>query len=53
MKAIDAQFESLDKALASTLMGKLSSMKFTSTKGMHEHIMQMRDIATQLNSLKI
>ena len=45
LKAIDAQFESSDKALASTLMAQLSSMKLTTVKGMRGHIMKMRDIA--------
>ena len=39
--------------MASTLMSKLSSMKFTGTKGVREHIMEMRDIAARLKSLEI
>ena len=53
MKALEAQFVTSDKALASTLMKKLSSMKFDNSKGVREHIMEMRDIASQLKSLKI
>lgn len=36
LKSIDEQFESSYKALASTLMSKLSSMKPTSIKGAQE-----------------
>ncbi|KAF7831342.1 Transmembrane protein [Senna tora] len=53
MQAIDEQFASLDKSLTSTLMAQLSSMKYTGTKAVREHIMQMRDIAAQLKSLDI
>ncbi|XP_052194733.1 uncharacterized protein LOC127802762 [Diospyros lotus] len=53
LKAIDEQFESSDKALASTLMTKLSSMRLTGIKGVREHIMKMRDIAAQLKSLEV
>ena len=44
---------SSDKALASTLMSKMCFMKFNGTKGVREHIMEMRDITTQLKSLEI
>ncbi|KAF7838710.1 Retrovirus-related Pol polyprotein from transposon TNT 1-94 [Senna tora] len=53
MQAIDEQFASSDKSLTSTLMAQLSSMKYTGTKAVREHIMQMRDIAAQLKSLDI
>lgn len=53
LKAIDEHFESSDKALASTLLTKLSSMKLTSVRGVRVHIMQVRDIATQLKSLEV
>ncbi|XP_039117617.1 uncharacterized protein LOC120253350 [Dioscorea cayenensis subsp. rotundata] len=52
LKAIDDQFESSDKALASTLMTKLLSMKLTSVKGVREHIMRIRDLAAQLKALQ-
>ncbi|KAK1575291.1 hypothetical protein Q3G72_004199 [Acer saccharum] len=44
LKAIDDQFVTLEKALASTLIMKFSSLRLTSVKGVHEHVMQMRDI---------
>ena len=53
LKAIEQQFETSDKTLASTLMTKMCSMKFNGTKGVYEHIMEMRDIAAQLKSLEI
>ncbi|KAH9801459.1 hypothetical protein KPL71_001044 [Citrus sinensis] len=53
LNAIKQQFETSNKAMASTLMSKLSSMKFTATKGMGEHIMEMRDIGARLKSLEI
>ncbi|XP_059438548.1 uncharacterized protein LOC132171279 [Corylus avellana] len=53
LKAIEEQFVSSDKALASTLMNKLSIMKHDKSRSMREHIMEMRDIAAQLKSLEI
>ncbi|XP_068655747.1 uncharacterized protein [Aristolochia californica] len=53
LKAIDEQFVTSDKALASTLILKLSSLWLTSIRGVHEHIMQMRDIAVQLKKLEV
>ncbi|KAL5808725.1 hypothetical protein ACOSQ3_029416 [Xanthoceras sorbifolium] len=53
LKGIDEQFVTLEKALASTLIMKLSSQRLTNVKGVHEHIMQMRDIAAQLKKLEI
>ena len=44
LKAIDEQFETSDKALVSTLMIRLLSMRLTSIRGVREYIMQMRDI---------
>ena len=44
LKAIDDQFVTSDKALASTLIMKFSSLRLTSVKGVREHIMQMRTL---------
>ncbi|OIT37893.1 hypothetical protein A4A49_66036, partial [Nicotiana attenuata] len=52
IKAIDEQFVSSDKALASTLMKRLSSMSFDKCRTVSEHIMKMRDIAAKLKSLE-
>ncbi|KAL3498929.1 hypothetical protein ACH5RR_041661 [Cinchona calisaya] len=51
LKAINEQFESSDKALASTLIMKFSTLKLTSIKGVREH--HMRDIAAQLKNLEV
>ena len=48
LKAIDEQFVTSEKVLASTLSMKFSSLRLTSVKGVREHIMNMRDIAAQL-----
>ena len=53
MKAIEEQFVSSDKSLASTLMKKLSSMKHDKSRGVRDHIMEMRDIAAKLKSLEV
>ncbi|OIT39517.1 hypothetical protein A4A49_56025, partial [Nicotiana attenuata] len=41
------------KALASTLMKRLSGMTFDRSRTVREHIMVMRDIATKLKSLEV
>jgi len=51
MKAIDDQFEGSEKALASTLMSKFSSMRLIGVVGMRKHIMEIRDLVAQLKSL--
>ncbi|TXG56844.1 hypothetical protein EZV62_018157 [Acer yangbiense] len=53
MKAIKEQFVTSDKALVNTLMKKLSGLTFNYFKNVREHIMEMRDIAAQLKSLKV
>ena len=53
LKAIDEQFETFDKALASTLIMQCSSYKLTETRGVRDHIMRMRDIAAQLQTLEV
>ena len=53
LTAIDKQFETLDKALASILIMKFSSLRLTSVRGVHEHIIQISgDIASQLKTLE-
>ncbi|KAL6337882.1 hypothetical protein AAG906_002347 [Vitis piasezkii] len=42
----------LDKALASTLIMKFTSLKLTGIRGVREHIMEMRDIVAQLKKLE-
>jgi hypothetical protein len=53
IKAVEEQFVSFNKALASTLMKKLSSKSFDNSRSVREHIMEMRDMAAQLKSLEI
>ncbi|XP_016494370.2 uncharacterized protein LOC107813597 [Nicotiana tabacum] len=53
MKAIDEQFVSSNKALASTLMKRLSSMTFDRSRTVREHIMEMRDIDAKLKSPEV
>ncbi|OIT37663.1 hypothetical protein A4A49_66121, partial [Nicotiana attenuata] len=53
LKAIDEQFVSSDKALASTLMKRLSSMTFDRSPAVRKHIIKMRDIAAKLKSLEV
>ncbi|RVX10567.1 Retrovirus-related Pol polyprotein from transposon TNT 1-94 [Vitis vinifera] len=52
LKAIDKQFIASDKALARTLIKKFTSLKLTGIKGVHKHIMEMRDIVAQLKKLE-
>jgi hypothetical protein len=53
LKAIEEQYINSDKAKASTLMAKLSSMKYTRSGSIREHIMMMRDISAQLNVMEV
>ena len=53
VKAIEEQFASSEKALASTLLNKLSGVKINAPKSVREHIMEMRDISAQLKSLTL
>ena len=53
LKAIDDQFITSDKTLASTLIMKFSSLRLTSVKGVREYIMKMRDISAQLKKLEV
>ena len=53
LKTIDEQFITSDKALASTLIMKFTSLKLTGIKGVREHIMEMRDVVAQLKKLEV
>ncbi|RVW99769.1 Retrovirus-related Pol polyprotein from transposon TNT 1-94 [Vitis vinifera] len=53
LKAIDEQFITSDKVLASTLIMKLTSLKLIGIKRVREHIMEMRDIVAQLKKLEV
>ncbi|XP_038971580.1 uncharacterized protein LOC120104456 [Phoenix dactylifera] len=51
LKTMEERFRSADKSLAGTLMAKLTTMKFDGTCGMHEHILEMTNIAAKLKAL--
>ena len=51
--AIDEQFEILDKAFASILVMKFSSLRLTSVRGLRQHIMQIMDIIARLKNLEV
>ena len=53
LKVIDEQFVTSDKALASTLIMKFTSLKFIGIKGVREYIMEMRDVVAQLKKLEV
>ncbi|XP_059441899.1 uncharacterized protein LOC132174224 [Corylus avellana] len=53
IKAVEEQFMSSYKALASILMKKLSSKSFDNSRSLREHTMEMKDKATQLKFLEI
>ncbi|KAK4406339.1 hypothetical protein Sango_0640400 [Sesamum angolense] len=53
LKAIEDQYVRSDKALASTLMKRLSDVKYNGSRSVREHIMHMRDIATELKPLEV
>ena len=50
-KTVEERFCSADKSLAGTLMAKLTTMKFDGTRGMHEHILEMSNLAAKLKAL--
>ena len=53
LKAIYEQFETSEKALASTLIMKFSTLRLTGIKGVRDYFMQMRDIAAQLKTSEV
>ncbi|XP_028236800.1 glutamate receptor 2.7-like [Glycine soja] len=53
LKAIDEQFTTSEKLLASTLIMQFSSIKLTGTRGVREHIMRLRDIVAPLKTLEV
>ena len=53
LKAIDDQFFTFGKAMASTLIMQFTSSKLTGVRGVCEHIMRMRYIAAQRKMLEV
>ncbi|KAK6947178.1 LOW QUALITY PROTEIN: hypothetical protein RJ641_000651 [Dillenia turbinata] len=53
MKFIMSQFESTDKLVARILMGMLTTMKFDDSHTIYEHVIDMINIATKLESMEL
>ena len=51
MKFVEERSQTIDKFLAGTLMSTLTTMKFDSSRTMHEHVIEMTNITTRLKSL--
>lgn len=45
---MEERFHSADMSFARTLMAKLTTMQFDSTRGMHEYILEMSNLAANL-----
>ena len=48
---IASNIKTADKSLARTLMAKLTTKKFDVTRSMHEHVLEMTNIAAKLKTL--
>ncbi|KAH0774411.1 hypothetical protein KY290_011548 [Solanum tuberosum] len=48
---MEESFQTADKSLAGTLMGTLTNMKFDGSHTMHEHVIEMTNVAARLKSL--
>jgi hypothetical protein len=53
LKSVEEHFRTADKYLPRTLMAKLTTMKFDGMCGMHEHVLQMTNLAAQLKTLEM
>lgn len=51
LTTVGERFCSADKSFAGTLMAKLTTMKFDGTRGMHEHILEMTNLAGKLKAI--
>lgn len=51
MKFMEERFQSTDKSLAGTLMANLTTMKYDGSRSMHEHLLEMTNVAAKLNTL--
>ena len=51
MTFVEKHSQTTDKSLAGTLMGTLTTMKFDGSCTMHEHVIEMTNIAARLKSL--
>ena len=48
---VEDRFQTADKSLAGTLMAELTTMKFDGTRTMHDHVIEMTNIAAKLKAL--
>ena len=53
MKFVEEHSQTIDKSLAETLMANLTTMKFDGSCSMHEHVIEMTNIAARLKTLGI
>jgi len=51
MKSVEEHSQTADKSLAGTLMSTLTTMKFDGSHTMHEHVIEMTNIAAKLKFL--
>ena len=47
---MEERFQTADKSLAATLMSTLTTMKFDGFRTIHEHVIEMTNIAAKLKS---
>jgi len=52
-KFVEERSQTVDKSLAGTLMSTLTTMKFDSSRTMHEHMIEMKNIVARLKSLRM
>ena len=50
---VEDHFKTADKSLAGTLIAKLTTMKFDGKRGIHEHAIEMTNLAAQLKTLEM
>ena len=51
MKFVEERSQTADKSLVGTLMRTLTTMKFDGSRTMHEHVIEMTNIAARFKSL--
>ena len=51
MKLVEEQSQKANKSLAGTLMSNLTNMKYDGSRTMHEHVLEMTNLAAKLKTL--
>ncbi|TXG48434.1 hypothetical protein EZV62_027728 [Acer yangbiense] len=51
MKLVEERSQKADKSLAGTLMSNLTNMKYDGSRTMHEHVLEMTNLAAKLKTL--